>query len=266
MVHGEGLEVAVAVVEVADVAWEALERRHAHSAAVIEHEQKFWEEKDELARQHEENRRLRELLQEYQRALEHMQMKGGGGGEVEIEKTGGSGESLNSDTELYVRLKEKVDSPEFLAKLAGGNEAPKSPDRMEINVADDPSSWLWVTDHDLIERDTKFEQDGLGSDGYLIITHDDIVDGIASFMARYISSMPQTKGMTPQELQKAISQAFTDLEKKGRLRVLWNCGKFMYTATSWGATAVGLYRNPVIVRAAMMAVWTSCCVVVRLLT
>lgn len=70
--------------------------------------------------------------------------------------------------------------------------------------ADDPSSWLWVTDQDLIERDTKIEQDGLGSDGYLVITHDDIVDGIASFMARYISSMPQTKVDTRnlfQELQ-----------------------------------------------------------------
>lgn len=50
-----------------------------------------------------------------------------------------------------------------------------------------------MTDKDLIERDTKLEQDGLGSDGYLIITQDDIVDGIASYMARYISSMPQTK-------------------------------------------------------------------------
>lgn len=42
----------------------------------------------------------------------------------------------------------------------------------------------------------------------------------------------------------AINKAFTELESKGKLRKLWDYGKFMYTAASWGATAVGYVFNP----------------------
>ncbi|KAG6554746.1 hypothetical protein Mapa_003765 [Marchantia paleacea] len=247
--HGEGLSVAVAVVEVADVAWAALERRHDKSRDAVARDKEFSEAEGALEQEREENRRLRARLEEYQKALEDMQARG----------------EQDDTSELYERLIKKVDSPEFLSKLADCSEGSKSPERMDVNTADDPSSWLVVTDKDLTEKELKVERDELGQDGYVVITQEDIVDGIASFMARYISSIPQTKAMTPQELQKAISQAFTDLERRGKLRKLWNCGKFMYSAASWGATAVGLYKNPVIVRAATMAVWTSCCVVVRLL-
>lgn len=58
---------------------------------------------------------------------------------------------------------------------------------------DDPNWWLWLSEKDMAGGETKEVQDGLGSDGYVIVSQDDIVDSIASFMARYISSIPQAK-------------------------------------------------------------------------
>jgi len=39
-------------------------------------------------------------------------------------------------------------------------------------------------------------------------------------------------------LLAAMTQAFTKVEKKGKLRSLYTTGKFLYTAGSWGATAL----------------------------
>ncbi|KAL3696751.1 hypothetical protein R1sor_010827 [Riccia sorocarpa] len=262
--HGEGLAVAVAVAEVADAAWAALERRHDETEGVVAKEKELVEVEEALEQQKDENRRLRARLEQYQKTIESMQEQSEQENTSEVGSPSESG--WNADPpELYARLIKKVESPEFLSRLTDADETPKSPEHMRVNIADDPSSWLMVTDKDLTEKELKIEHDELGQDGYVIITQEDIVDGIASFMARFISSIPQSKAMTPQELQKAIIQAFTDLERKGRLRKLWSCGKFMYSAASWGATAVGLYKNPVIVRAASMALWTSCCIVLRLL-
>lgn len=57
---------------------------------------------------------------------------------------------------------------------------------------DDPNWWLWLSEND-IDREPKEVQDGLGSDGYVIVTQEEIVDSISRFIARYISSVPQAK-------------------------------------------------------------------------
>lgn len=57
---------------------------------------------------------------------------------------------------------------------------------------DDPNWWLWLSENEP-EKDVKEVQDGLGSDGYVIVNQEDIVDSIASYIARYISSVPQAK-------------------------------------------------------------------------
>ena len=41
---------------------------------------------------------------------------------------------------------------------------------------------------------TEEEQDGLGtSEGYVVITDEDIVEGVAAFVAKLISTIPQSK-------------------------------------------------------------------------
>lgn len=136
-----------------------------------------------------------------------------------------------------------------------------------INVkvdVNDPNWWLWLSKND-VSRGTEEVQDGFGADGYVLVNQVDIVDSIASFIARYISSIPHAKTITPKELQQAMTQAFTKVEKKGRLHSLWTTGKFLYTASSWGATALSIYKHPVVIRAASMAVWTSCCLILKLI-
>ncbi|BBN01922.1 hypothetical protein MPTK1_2g11270 [Marchantia polymorpha subsp. ruderalis] len=177
--HGEGLTVAVAVVEgVAGVAKTALEKRHHdHSPDVVAREKEILQVEDALEQQRLENQRLRAQLEEYQKALDGMHSRS----------------SQETPSELYARLKKKVDSPEFLSKLTNCSEDSKSPDGMVVSVADDPSSWLMVTDNDLTDEELKEEGDQCGQDAFVVVTQEDIVDGIASFMARYISSNPQTK-------------------------------------------------------------------------
>jgi len=57
---------------------------------------------------------------------------------------------------------------------------------------DDPNWWLWLSENEP-DKDIKEVQDGLGCDGYVIVNQEDIVDSIASYIARYISSIPQAK-------------------------------------------------------------------------
>lgn len=54
-------------------------------------------------------------------------------------------------------------------------------------------------------------------------------------------------------------------KKKGKLRKAWDGSKVIYNVASWGATAIGLYQNPVILGAAAKAFWTSCHVISKLL-
>jgi hypothetical protein len=49
----------------------------------------------------------------------------------------------------------------------------------------------------------------------------------------------ETEGTyTAVSMRTAITQAFKKVEKKGTICQLWQTGKFLYTAGSWGATAL----------------------------
>ncbi len=59
---------------------------------------------------------------------------------------------------------------------------------------DDLDGWLWLSETALVPSgDHKEVKDCVGADGYVLINQEDIVDSIASFMACYISSIPQAK-------------------------------------------------------------------------
>lgn len=57
--------------------------------------------------------------------------------------------------------------------------------------SEDPNWWLLVDD-DFLGPD-KVEEDGMDSEGYVVVNQEDFVDGIASFLAKYISAMPEAK-------------------------------------------------------------------------
>ncbi|CAA0841035.1 Unknown protein [Striga hermonthica] len=97
----------------------------------------------------------------------------------------------------------------------------------------------------------------LDAHDYILVRQEDVKEGIASFMAAYLLSLEQAKDLTPNQLQEALSKTFSTKKKKGKLRKAWDGTKVVYNVASWGATAIGLYQNPVLSSAASVAFWTS---------
>ncbi|KAF2291615.1 hypothetical protein GH714_026196 [Hevea brasiliensis] len=85
--------------------------------------------------------------------------------------------------ELCDLLKSRVECPDFLEKLECAQwSAPQ-------NISEEGSSWDMVNEHDLWECDN-FDSD---QEGYVLVRQEDIVEGIACFMAAYLLSLKQTK-------------------------------------------------------------------------
>jgi len=150
-------------------------------------------------------------------------------------------------------LKSRLECPDFLEKLECAQAS------VYQSTVEEGSSWDFVSENDLWEGVDLDEED------YVLVRQDDIVDGIACFMAAYLLSLKKTKDLTPNQLQDALSKTFSVKKKKGKLRKAWDGSKVIYNVASWGATAIGIYQNPVILRAATKAFWTSCQVISKLI-
>ncbi|XP_010521050.1 PREDICTED: uncharacterized protein LOC104800042 isoform X2 [Tarenaya hassleriana] len=156
--------------------------------------------------------------------------------------------------ELYDLIKSRVVCHDFLEKL----ETAQVP--VPQHVTEDGSSWDVVSKDDLwCEKST-----GQPEEDYVLVRQEDIVDGIANFMATYLSSLKQTKDLTPDQLQKALGRMFSVKKRKGKLRRAWDGSKVAYNVASWSATVIGIYQNPVILRVASKAFWASCQVISKL--
>ncbi|EPS72695.1 hypothetical protein M569_02061, partial [Genlisea aurea] len=154
---------------------------------------------------------------------------------------------------FYSLLKSRVECPDFIGKLESAQA-----NHIE-NLADIDGSWDMVNNLDSWEcGKNEFNED------YVLVGQEDIVDGIASFMAAYLASLKETKDLTPNQLQAALSKTFSVKNRKGRLRKAWEGGKVIYNVASWGATAIGIYQNPALLRVASTAFWTSCNVISKL--
>lgn len=154
--------------------------------------------------------------------------------------------------ELCDLLKSRIECPDFLEKLECA--------QMSV-MAEEGSSWDMVSDTDLWEGgSTEVDQED-----YVLVRQEDIVEGIACFMATYLISLKQTKDLSPNQLQEALSKTFSVKKKKGKLQKAWDGSKVLYNVASWGATAVGIYQNPALLAAASTVFWTSCQVISKLL-
>ncbi|KHG01986.1 Lipoyl synthase, mitochondrial [Gossypium arboreum] len=225
---------------------------------------KVVEEKDQVC---VKRKTLQAVLEECQRALELLSnCEDGtddddedGEGKHEVNHQGElNGVDLRRDQEadeLCDLLKSRVQCPDFLEKL----ECAQVP--VPENIAEDGSSWDMVNPNDLWGD----ENGDLDQEDYVLVRQDDIVEGIACFMAAYLLSLKQTKDLSPNQLQQALSKTFSVKKKKGKLRKAWDGSKVIYNVASWGATAIGIYQNPLLMRAASKAFWTSCEVISKLL-
>lgn len=214
---------------------------------------------------------LQAVLDQCQRALELIRngeveedgdegvCVGDGEGDVPEVEPGGDGVvtpcSDSEADELCDLLKSRVECPDFLKKLECAQVS------IPNNAAEEGGTWDMVSKDDLweVENVDPSEQD------YVVVRQEDIVEGMASFMAAYLLSLKQTKELTPNQLQEALCKTFSVKKKKGKLRKAWDGSRVIYNVASWGATAIGIYQNPVILQAASKAFWASCHVISKFL-
>ncbi|KAH8508664.1 hypothetical protein H0E87_010704, partial [Populus deltoides] len=131
--------------------------------------------------------------------------------------------------ELCDLLKSRVECPDFLEKLECAQLS------VSQNITEEGSSWDMISENDLWEA----EIDESDQEDYVLVREEDIVEGIACFMAAYLLSLKQTKDLAPTQLQEALSKTFSVKKKKGKLRKAWDGSKVIYNVASWGATAIG---------------------------
>ncbi|CAI8585678.1 unnamed protein product [Vicia faba] len=200
---------------------------------------------------------LQTVLEQCQRALELINNASDQDGDGNVSDS--NDDSLPSTPpdpeadQLCDLLKSRLECPDFLDKLECAQAS------VYQNTVEEGSSWDLVCENDLWEGVASDEED------YVLVRQDDILDGIACFMAAYLLSLKKTKDLTPNQLQDALSKTFSVEKKKGKLRKAWDGSKVIYNVASWGATAIGIYQNPVILRAATKAFWTSCQVISKLI-
>lgn len=175
-----------------------------------------------------------------------------------------SGSHDSEIDEMYHLLKIKVMSPVFVNKLRSVFLS----NILEIaeRPVDEFSSWDLVTEADLLRGKQNQSCSCINQESYVVVNQEDIVEGIAFYMARYLLTLNEMKEMTPEQLQEALKKTFAVTKNKGKLRKIWDSGKTIYNMASWGATAVGIYCNPTTTRAASKALTTSRGVITRFIS
>nr|ACN37005.1 unknown [Zea mays] len=158
--------------------------------------------------------------------------------------------------DLYNRLMAAVNNVSFLAHLEKlQDESARqlneltSGDMTEVEAADIPDKagngkkGLWV----LVPCDTAGanleEISGIDDENYVIVNEDDIVDGIAAFVARCILEDPKSKSLSPMQLQKAVAKALDSMKARWRWSTFWEAGQIIYILATWGITLAGLYKS-----------------------
>ncbi|CAA6664932.1 unnamed protein product [Spirodela intermedia] len=247
--HGIGhpLEVVETVLEVADVAWNAYEH-HRHRQ----------EREEELCLLRSENRRLRGLLADNLALLQ---------GISEFPSF-----TKDCPPDLHSRLVRAVESSSFLNHLKALNQEPadslcngfpfkrvmgensKTADIMVDVGCGEPSFWVWVTE-EMVPGIVQ-EPSGIDNESYVIVGEEQVVDGIANFMARCIVANPKSRSVTPEELQK-MGKALNDMNDWFKLKKAWHAGKLLYALSTWGIALAGLYTHRGLVKAAVKGVGTT---------
>ncbi|CAI0467805.1 unnamed protein product [Linum tenue] len=220
------------------------------------------EEKLDKDRLRVKRKTLQTVLEQCQRALELLNNADGAALAAANDDDDHSSLRSLSDREadeLCDLLKSRVECSDFLEKLECAQAS--VPHTRHSVVGEECSSWDMVNENDLWEGEMGHSE----QEDFVLVRQEDIVDGIACFMAAYLCSLKQTKDLTPNQLQEALSKTFSVKKNKGKLRKAWDGSKVIYNVASWGATAIGIYQNPVILRAATNAFWTSCHIISKIL-
>ncbi|XP_002513794.2 uncharacterized protein LOC8274107 [Ricinus communis] len=266
--HG-AIEAAKTVIEVADVAWKAMEFTHHHQLHNGDHEDhtKHVSIDEELESLRSENRRLKNQLEQNLKLLQNLS----------------ESPCLLNDCppDLYTRLVATVDSENFMERLKSLQQASANKTSIEfpfkepsgndihsaeilINVShEEPSWWVWVTD-EMVPSNVE-ERSGIDDENYVVVTEEHVVDGVANFMAKCILSNPKAQDMAPEELQKILAKALEGVSKLEKVLDIWHAGQLFYTLATWGLALWGLYRSRAVLKLAAKGVHTTSKAVLRVL-
>ncbi|XP_042060681.1 uncharacterized protein LOC121805002 [Salvia splendens] len=258
MVGHVSMEMAKTVIEVADVAWTAVEscHHHRHHDAPKQSPPESKEGADlDIECTRAENERLRLLLEKNLNLLQEIS----------------SSPTLmhNCPSDLNDRILGAVKSESFLNELdflrqnstcTFPFDEPSGADLEKAEVLikmdhDEPSWWVWVSD-DMVHKNTE-EKSGIDNENYVIVTEEHVVDGIATFLARCILANPKSVNLTPSELQKAMMKALKGMNKFEKMLDIWHAGMLFYTLAMWGVTLASLYQGRAILRLAALGVHHS---------
>ncbi|CAK9156936.1 unnamed protein product [Ilex paraguariensis] len=268
MVGHNPIEVAKTVLEVADVAWTAVECcQHLHHRDPHENHEGDGDSRDTTSLSEEEefealraeNQRLRNLLEQNLKLLQNLS----------------ESPCLLQDcpSDLHDRLLATVDSTSFLSQLKSLHEksadgtgckfpfkeasgADKQSAEILINVdLEEPSWWVWVTD-EMVPSNVE-EWSGIDNENYVLISEEHVVDGVANFMARCMLSNPKAQSMTSEALQKTLTKALGGMNKFEKMLHVWHAGKMFCALSTWGLALAGLYKTRAVLRLAAMGVHTS---------
>jgi hypothetical protein len=96
--------------------------------------------------------------------------------------------------------------------------------------------------------------------GFVVVTREDAVEAMAYFIADCLSRSPETAGLDPKQLQKALGEAMVTL-KRARWRAVLGWGRVAVAALSYGASvafaAGGGGAPPAVYRAVVAALWAA---------
>ncbi|TQD91098.1 hypothetical protein C1H46_023332 [Malus baccata] len=200
--HGT-IEVAKTVMEVADVAWTALEhgRHHLHHD---DHEgTKCAISDEELEALRAENRRLRNSLEQNLKLLQNLSESPAVLDDCPPDlhaRLVATVESNSFLTRIEALQKESIDEYQFPFKPATESDLEKAEVLIKVDN-EEPSWWVWITD-DMIPGKVE-ERSGIDDENYVVVSEEHVVDGVANFMAKCIVSNPKARNLTPEELQKS---------------------------------------------------------------
>ncbi|CAN6894679.1 unnamed protein product [Brassica oleracea] len=195
---------------------------------------------------------LQNLLDDCQRALQLLNLSdvddsdrvGQRSDSPDREEELSSSESRDPETDkLYELIKSRVECHDFRDRLESAQAS--------LLLQDLPAGNKFIT----LVKMIYYGGDKSMEDDYVVVREE---DGIACFMVTYLSSLEQTKDISPDQLQKALSTMFSVKKRKGKLRKAWEGSKLIYNVASWSATAIGIYQNPMILGIASKAFWVSC--------
>ncbi|KAM0976531.1 hypothetical protein FF1_019505 [Malus domestica] len=260
--HGT-IEVAKTVMEVADVAWTALEhgRHHLHHD---DHEgTKCAVSDEELEALRAENRRLRNSLEQNLKLLQNLSESPAVLDDCPPDlhaRLVATVESNSFLTRIEALQKESIDEYQFPFKPATESDLEKAEVLIKVDN-EEPSWWVWITD-DMIPGKVE-ERSGIDNENYVVVSEEHVVDGVANFMAKCIVSNPKARNLTPEELQKIVAKAMGGVSKLEKVLGIWHAGKLFYALSTWGLALAGLYRSRAVLKFAAMGLHTSSKVIMR---